>query len=338
MIPLKVKDLSGSNLRGRIKAYQKMVLEIQQELSKKPYEWGKFQNAFNYEVTGVFREIMDFEQENMASGNEERVYKLKNLFVKHLRKEFLHGKYIVQSFNKPHGYAGDFEIIDHIYINEPPTLGFDRLYDNYFQMSSISVAVRNRKDDFKRMIQKKVAQNPAKKMKIMDLGSGPGRLISEVLKENKIRTNFYLLDNDQAALKHAKQLLEPFSDCQFIQENAVRMALRKDIEKYFEGPFDMIYSTGLFDYFDDRIILRLVKNLKLLLAPGGTLAISDVRDKYSNPSVHFMEWVGDWNLIYREDERLRQLFQEAGFQKRNLQVGFEQQGILQYLWVDSSRT
>ena len=61
---------------------------------------------------------------------------------------FVRGTLIDWSLRKPFGYAGDFKIINDIYENNPDTVGFDRLFDNYFQMSAISIAVRNRKDDF----------------------------------------------------------------------------------------------------------------------------------------------------------------------------------------------
>jgi len=102
----------------------------------------------------------------------------------------------------------------------------------------------------------------------------------------------------------------------FFRENAVRLALKKDVGSFISHRYDVIYSTGLFDYFDYRICVRLVQNLKKLLKPGGLLAISDVRDKFSNPSVHFMEWVGDWNLVYRDDENFRKVFPRSGIPKR----------------------
>ena len=59
--------------------------------------------------------------------------------------------------------------------------------------------------------------------------------------------------------------------------------------------------------------------------------ISDVRDKYSNPSLHFMEWVGEWPLVYRNDEDFRKLFIDAGFDEADIEPRYEQQGILQYI-------
>ena len=62
---------------------------------------------------------------------------------------------------------------------------------------------------------------------------------------------------------------------------------------------------GFFDYLNRKTSVNLLRNLRKLLKPEGRLFISNVRDKYSNPSVHFMEWVGDWNLVYREDDEFK---------------------------------
>ena len=44
-----------------------------------------------------------------------------------------------------------------------------------------------------------------------------------------------------------------------------------------------------------------------------------------------MEWVGDWNLIYRDDDSFRKIFIESGFKENELDFQYEQQGILQYI-------
>ena len=71
--------------------------------------------------------------------------------------------------------------------------------------------------------------------------------------------------------------------------------------------------------------------LKKLLNPGGVLMISDVRDRFSNPSLYFMEWVGEWPLVYRNDEDFREIFINAGFEVSDIDPTYEQQGILQYI-------
>lgn len=322
------------SLRRRIKNYREVAAVVQTDLAARPFEWGKFQSLFNFEINGVFRELMNFEKEQIEKGEEDKAYKLKRIFVNRVRREFLHGEYIVWSLEKPFGYAGDYKIIDDIYLNSPHTLGFERLYDNYFQMSSISVAVRNRKEDFKKLILKVINENPEKPIRIMNLGSGPCRDLVELFETGWLRERdvvFDCYDADEKSHVYARRLLPSQKGIHFVKDNVVRMALKKDIESEIPERYDLIYSCGLFDYLDERVTVRLLGNLKKILKPGGRLAISDVRDKYSNPSVHFMEWVGDWNLRYREDELFRSLFLEAGFERENLEIGYEQQGIMQYV-------
>jgi len=320
--------------RTLIKLYIKRSEEIESHLSKKPDEWGKFQSEFNAELNGVFRNIMNFEKINLANGQEDKVYKLKQLFINKFKKLFARGVYCDWTIRKPFGYAGDFKIIEDIYENNPTTAGFDRLFDNYFQMSAVSVAVRNRKEDLKRLLADFIKDRQDCHLKIMDLASGPCRELREILFFNNSlckNVNFDCYDNDTNAIEFSKSALNNSPKFNFIKENAIRIAFRKDINSLIDKKYDFIYSAGLFDYFTERIAVALVQNLKKLLAPNGLMVICNVRDKYSNPSVHFMEWAGDWNLIYRDDEEFKNVFLKAGFKGNELKMQYEQQGIMQYV-------
>lgn len=335
---MSVRDFvkSEANLRSKVKFYKNRISEIQKYLSSHPQEWGRFQSEFNQEINGIFRDLMLFEKENVKHENEEKVYKLKMFFVHWFRDDFAKGRYIKHSLEKPYGYAGDFEIIDAIYENSPNSFGLERLYDNYFQMSSISIAVRNRKEDFKKMISDFVERNSRKNIRIMDLASGPCReiyelLYAEHLKFEKVQFDCY--DSDSNSIKYAQTLLKTHSSVTFFNQNAVRIALMKDVTMKIPHKYDIIFSTGLFDYLDYDVSVRLIANLKKILNEGGILAISDVRDKFSNPSIYFMEWVADWSLIYRGDDEFCNIFLDAGFAAENLSCNYEQQGVMQYIFA-----
>ncbi len=322
-------------LLALIRKYRNFAREIQIQLADAPNEWGKYQSLFNYEINGIFRLIMEFEKENLTKGNAEKVNKLKRLFIKHIRREFLCGEYIDWSLKKPFGYAGDYKIINDIYANSPKTVGFERLFDNYFQMSAISVAVRNRKNDFKKYLLKLISDKNTT-MRFANLGCGPCRELYEIFLLNHISSPKIVIDcydNDEKALKYSEQLLSKKRNINLIKQNAVRLALTKNIRTILHHQYDFIYSLGLFDYFGDKLSYRLICNLKASLKKGGVLAIANVRDKFSNPSVHFMEWVGEWNLVYRSDDEFQRIFFDAGFRKEDLTVGYEQQGILQYVFA-----
>ncbi len=322
------------SLTKKVKWYKEMAGEVDQHLRKHPHDWGRFQSQFNQEINNVFREILDFEKENSENNHDAKVYRLKRLFGRKFRQLFLRGEYITWSLKKPYGYAGDFQIIDYIYQNNPTTLGFDRLFDNYFQMSAISVAVRNRKEDIKRFIMSAALNNPGKQIRIMNLACGPSRDVQELLlglKDIPTKLEFHCYDADSHALEYAKKVVKFAPNVHFYQMNVLRIALKKDIERQFDSTFDIIFSTGLFDYLNTQVSVRLIGNLRKILTPGGSLFVSDVRDKFSNPSAYFMEWVGDWNLIYRSDDDFRGIFTESGFKERDLSYGYEQQGIMQYV-------
>jgi hypothetical protein len=109
------------------------------------------------------------------------------------------------------------------------------------------------------------------------------------------------------------------------------MASSRDISRYLPKRYDFIYSTGLFDYLDFRVSVKLVEGLRSRLKERGALFISDVRERYANPSVCYMEWAGGWDLLYRSDEEFQDIFREAGFSVSGLERRYEQQGILQYV-------
>ena len=238
------------------------------------------------------------------------------------------------TIEKPYGYAGDFKIIEDIYENNPVTTGVDRLFDNYYMMSAICIAVRNRKNDFKRMVTNFVANRQGEPLRIMDLASGPCREVEELHAEEKNlykQVTFDCYDSDKHSITFASERLKNIPNVNFIHENAARIAFRKNIHSLISQKYDVIYSTGLFDYFEERVSTKLISNLRQLLKPNGVMIISNVRDKYSNPSLYFMEWVGEWPLVYCDDDSFRSYFVNAGFKRTDLELNYEQQGILQYI-------
>ncbi len=169
----------------------------------------------------------------------------------------------------------------------------------------------------------------------MNLASGSGRDIKELLDgigayADKIKM-IHCVDSETRAIDFSKKLLEEKKNTVFSQGNVLRIAAARKINSMFPEKYDFIYSTGLFDYLSYKVAARLIGNLQGLLKKNGVLAVANVRDKYSNPSVYFMEWVGEWNLIYRNEEEFKQLFIGAGFSAKNIAVQYEQQGVLQYI-------
>jgi hypothetical protein len=300
----------------KIENFLDLWKEAYEVLSKHPDDWIIYQDEFNFTLDSISRDIIEFEKENINK-DELKVYKAKKIFEEKYRKYFLCGEYIKWCFEKPFGYAGDFKIIDEIYKNQPTTTGFDRLWDNYFQQLSAVKAVRDRKEDFKKYILDFIKRSKTSILRIMNLGSGPAREIKELLDEDKdgLFNNviFDCYDFDERAIDYAKKLLNNPKNVNFFQKNVIRLALKKDIETEIPYKYDLIYSAGLFDYFDERVAIRLVDNLKKLLNVKGAMIISNFGDRYDNPTVGWMEWVASWYIIHRSKNEFEKIFLNNDF-------------------------
>ncbi len=63
--------------------------------------------------------------------------------------------------------------------------------------------------------------------------------------------------------------------------------------------YDLVYCAGLFDYLSQKVCKCLVELFVKLLAKNGLIVFTNVAS--TNPSIGWMEYVLEWNLVYRSD-------------------------------------
>jgi extracellular factor (EF) 3-hydroxypalmitic acid methyl ester biosynthesis protein len=90
------------------------------------------------------------------------------------------------------------------------------------------------------------------------------------------------------------------------------------------GLQDIIYSSGLTDYLDDRLFIALVNRCYEQLKPGGTLMVGNFG--LYNPDRAFMDYVLHWRLIHRGPEDLKAIFDKTPF-GGSVDVIAEDQGV-----------
>lgn len=225
--------------------------------------------------------------------------------------------------SKPFGYAGDFLIIDKIYREQVTTDQRFEKWDIFWNNHSAAKAVRNRKDYFIRTITERIAKKG--KMQLLNVASGPARDLAEVyeiLKPNQLSTT--CVEADKTAINYAKNLNKSNEgSIGFIHQNIFRF---NTTEK-----FDLVWSAGLFDYFDDRIFVKLLRKFISWTKPGGEVIIGNFG--LQNPSRNYMELIGDWFLEHRSEDRLVQIAVEAGVKNENISVGKELEGVNLFLHI-----
>jgi extracellular factor (EF) 3-hydroxypalmitic acid methyl ester biosynthesis protein len=228
------------------------------------------------------------------------------------------------AYLKPHGYAGDYELIDRIYQGYVSPEARLSKWDVYCNQHPTTQAVRNRKEFFKSFVSK----DPGIRT-VLNLGSGPGRDIHELfglLGDRPLEV--VCVDQDADALAHAGRLCRPYAArIDFRQANVLRF---RSAEK-----FDLVFAGGVFDYFDDEIFLVMLKRMLRMVDENGTVMIGNF--SWQNPGRGWME-VCDWHLHYRSPAHLRTLAMAAGAGRRSIRIEHEPSNINQFLIVEAGTT
>lgn len=225
---------------------------------------------------------------------------------------------------KPFGYAGDFYIIDRIYTRQG-SQQYSK-WDTFSLENTAAEAVRNRKAYFKKCMSQRLKGEAS----LLNIASGPARDLYELLQEQpNPQLSVTCVEMDANAIEFAKKLNNRFlHQIEFVKKNIFRFQTSKQ--------YDVIWSAGLFDYFDDRAFVLLLQRFGQWLKPGGEIIIGNFNDDH-NPSRTFMEVFGDWNLNHRTEAQLIDLARQAGFSEGNIYVGREPENVNLFLHIKVAR-
>ncbi len=229
------------------------------------------------------------------------------------------------SFLKPYGYSGDFEIIDKIYQQwKSPNSDKYHKWDDFFHSTHSAKAVRNRKQYLVNQLTELALR--VEQPKILDLASGPCTDLYEYFSKNPT-TNIHVdcLDMDEKAIEYASVICDNYIDLiTFINRNAFRYRTKKQ--------YDLIWSAGLFDYFTDKLFIRLMSNMYNLLSENGKLIIGNFGSY--NPSRGAMELFSQWYLHHRSEDELIDLAVKGGVPRNKITVKAEATGVNLFLHLE----
>jgi len=220
---------------------------------------------------------------------------------------------------KPHGYAGDFEIIERIYSQSASQKETLYNWDVMFHQNDAAKAVRNRAQVLNSLVRDLHPNS------LLSVGSGPALdVVGAIDKDNEI-SRLSFVDNDKNALLRAKVNLTAagltHSHFEFHHKNALRF---RSSDKH-----DLIWSSGLFDYLNEKVAIFLLRHLRGMLTKHGRIAIGNF--SHNNPSRAYMELVGEWLLVHRSPEDLMRIALEAGFSQDNCEVIGDATGVNLFL-------
>jgi SAM-dependent methyltransferase len=220
-----------------------------------------------------------------------------------------------RAYAKPRGYAGDHLTIEMIYRSQPKGHGcLGAAVDQAFLATPLCKGIRSRSSVLTEVLQRYLGTQKSRPVKITSLGCSSAREILQVFSRlpDLEQVSVTLLDIDPEALKFIQSEL----DCLGFQKqvrlehaNLVYLALgRHQLDLRNQ---DLVYSLGLADYFDDRMVVRLLGYMHQILRPSGKVILGSVCP--SDVSKTFMDYVINWRLIHRDKEKMSNLFSESAF-------------------------
>lgn len=212
-----------------------------------------------------------------------------------------------RAFAKPRGYAGDAQLIDLIYgpedrVPEPDAtpLGLD-IY-RYTSSAPAADGVRARRGFIADLIDETTNEKPGQDILAIAAGHLREANLSTAVRRKRIG-RFVALDSDAVSLKEVEQAYGSYGIETVPASFGVLITNRLKI-----GKFDLVYSTGLFDYLNQNTGRRLVTTMFDMLKPGGELVVANflpgIRD------IGYMEAFMDWKLIYRTRQEMVDLTAE----------------------------
>lgn len=235
------------------------------------------------------------------------------LVRRQLHPYFLCAPFGHRTYQKPLGYAGDYEIMNMIHRNtfEGGSL-FARVVHFWLVSQWAAKSVRNRIAHMKgRILEAGLrAELSRRKARILNIGCGPAREVRDLMSDSPAAdwTDFHLVDFDQETLEFVSRSL---SEAKALNRRATdfhttRMSVHQ-LLKYSTQPlrsplgsgYDLIYCGGLFDYFSDRVCRQLVSMYYEWLAPGGQVIVANMHDE-QKPFRRMVEFLLDWRLLYRD--------------------------------------
>lgn len=232
-------------------------------------------------------------------------------------------------YSKPRGYAGDFVAIHRIYMNTPG--GSSRLgpvMDRMFLEMPPSLAVRNRRKLVADEIVAAVRARGGRPVRVLCLASGPATEVFDAFEmlDDKSLLKATLMDIDLQALAFVDELRARHKltgQITLVNENLIALFLGRSSLRL--EPQDLIYSIGLIDYLNDKLVGKVLQFAHQNLAPGGRVLLGNFHPK--NPAKEFMDFVLEWNLIHRTEEDMHRLFRGSPFGRDCSRIQFEGEGV-----------
>ncbi len=218
--------------------------------------------------------------------------------------------FLLRTYTKPLGYAGDYEMENMILRNEARgTNTYARLIDSALLRTSAIEAHRNCINRLVEHLDREGSRILAKnrRFRVLNIACGPATEIqnfvtnsalSDIMDIDLLDFNEETIDFTQAKVLKSKEIGGRKTQFQFIHNSIHALLKGKDGDEILDPKgYDFIYCAGLFDYLPDKVCIRLIQFFKRQVKPGALVVCTNV--SASRYAKGIMEHLQDWHVIPR---------------------------------------
>jgi SAM-dependent methyltransferase len=252
-----------------------------------------------------------------------------NMLIKKVREHRNFGlvhedPFTARAFTKPRGYAGDAVMMDYIYSLEedwevPVASELGNNIFQYTSKSASSAGVRARREQISLFLDEHLTAQPNQQVLAVACGHLREASYSSAIRRGRF-SKFLATDADPDSLALVEKTYGK-SGVTTKQLDIVRLIKGSE----HVGSFDLIYTTGLYDYLTQKLAIKLTASLFERLNPGGKLVIANFLPSIRD--IGYMEACMDWFLIYRDRQAMA-----------NLVTGLDSDQIgMEKIWIEENR-
>jgi SAM-dependent methyltransferase len=310
MLPAHAKPRNGTVLLNRL-SDESVVLSTGDEVSRlldrvaAGLQSAPIQEIVDRQLDDLFGGLCELRR--ASSPDEWRAAVV--LCRQHAVRELVHqDPFTCRAFKKPRGYAGDAVMLDYIYgreelWTEPEATPLGRAIFRYTTAAPASEGVRCRRGFVAEFIDRLAEGVPYPHLLSIASGHLREAALSSAVRRRRLG-RFVALDSDHESLQDVARYYGPFGVETCHADIRRILAGRTGL-----GGFDLVYSTGLFDYLHDTTGRRLVTSMLSLLKPGGRLLVANFLPEIRD--IGYMEAYMDWNLVYRTRHEMIELTRDV---------------------------
>ena len=293
-------------------------------------------------VEEVLPSMQRFEDVSQEVGEAE-VAVHKSYVRRELHPIVLCSPFLYRTYTKPLGYAGDYEMVNMMLRNPyEGSSAFAKLLNFALLNTEPVVAHRNRIDYLIDKLRSECVRRVNRgKTRVFNLACGPAMEVQRFLREceESDLAEIDLLDFNNETLEYTRERIQEArmaggreTQVRYFQRSVHQLlrAATQGGEEEFTN-YDVVYCAGLFDYLSQRVCKRLVELFCTMVRPGGIVIVTNVAT--SNPRKAWMEYVMEWNLIYRDESDMQDLVPD-GLNLKGTQVRADSTGVNLFLEIE----